>query len=48
MKLARWIYLVAGIYGVLILVPGFFLERQADPSGNLLAHPEFYLSLIHI
>lgn len=42
MKLARWIYLVAGIYGVLILVPGFFLERQADPSGNLLAHPEFY------
>jgi hypothetical protein len=41
MKLARWIFLVAGIYGVVVLTPGFFLERVAMAPAAL-AHPEFY------
>lgn len=43
MGLARWIYLVAGVYGVLILAPGFFTERafgaMNPPPPN---HPELY------
>ena len=40
MRFARWVYAIAGIYGILILVPGFFLISQvAPPSIN---HPEFY------
>lgn len=42
MKLARWIYLAAALYGLAVLVPGLFLEAQVDPTGALLAHPEFY------
>jgi hypothetical protein len=43
MKLARWIFLVAGIYGILILTPGFFLEAQANASDPPpITHPEFY------
>lgn len=43
MILARWIYGAAGVYGVLVLLPGFFLEHafgvSAPPAPN---HPEFY------
>ena len=42
MRLARWIYLVAAIYGLLILAAGLFAERALDASGAPLAHPEFY------
>lgn len=38
MKLARWIYLIAGTYGVLVLVPGFFVEMWSPPVPS----PEFY------
>ncbi|HVY89313.1 MAG TPA: hypothetical protein VG942_10625 [Hyphomonadaceae bacterium] len=43
MKRARWIFLVAGIYGILILAPGFFLEQVANASDPPpITHPEFY------
>jgi hypothetical protein len=42
MRFARWTFLIAATYGVLILVPGFFLE---DTLGKValppLKHPEF-------
>lgn len=38
MRLARWIFLIAGIYGVLALLPGFFVEAMGRPQ----AQPEFY------
>ena len=40
MKVARWIYLIAAIYGIVVLVPGFFLEKLVDAPA--LTHPEFY------
>lgn len=40
MKIARWIYLIAGVYGILILIPGFFLESMVAPPP--ITHPEFY------
>lgn len=43
MQFARWVFLIAGIYGVLILVPGFFLEHQASAmTPPTITHPEFY------
>lgn len=43
MKFARWVFLVAGIYGVLVLAPGFFLEKLAnDTDPPAITHPEFY------
>ena len=40
MRFARWTYLIAGAYGVLLLVPGYFLESKIDAPP--LNHPEFY------
>ena len=40
MRLARWIYGVAGAYGLLILVPGLFVIR--DIGAPPLNHLEFY------
>ena len=43
MKFARTTYLLAAIYGVIVLVPGFFLEAQFDQAPPpTLTHPEFY------
>jgi len=40
---ASRVFLVAGIYGVLVLVPGFFLEAQVGiVSPPPITHPEFY------
>ena len=40
MKLARWIFVIAGLYGVLALTPAFF---TATPAG---AAPEFYYGFL--
>lgn len=39
MRFARWVFLIAGIYGILVLVPGLFMEPSAMPA---VTHPEFY------
>ena len=43
MNLARWVFRIAGVYGIAVLIPGLFLEqasgRAAPPPIN---HPEWY------
>ncbi|HLN30014.1 MAG TPA: hypothetical protein VK395_19890 [Gemmataceae bacterium] len=47
MRFARWLYLVAGVYGVLIVLPDYFLEeklgRDYPPPIN---HPEFFYGFV--
>lgn len=47
MKFARVVFLVAGIYGLLVLVPQFFLEgmigREAPPP---ITHAEFFYGFL--
>ncbi len=49
MKFAKWTYLIAGIYGLLILIPQYFLEVQNGidypPPIN---HPEYYYGFIGV
>lgn len=48
MRTARWIYAIAGIYGIIALVPQFFMEgaaAAASPFG-VVSHPEFYYGFI--
>ena len=43
MKFARWVYAIAGIYGIIVLVPGFFLlERVGRDMPPPVTHPEYY------
>ncbi|QPF89921.1 hypothetical protein [Bradyrhizobium commune] len=42
-RYARWIFLAAGTYGLLVLVPGFFFENElAVRAPPAITHPEFY------
>lgn len=43
MKFARWVFLLAGIYGVLVVVPQFFLERRVGIDyPPPITHPEYF------
>ena len=43
MAFAKWVFRIAGIYGVLVIAPLFFLEAQSGegPMGPI-SRPEFY------
>jgi hypothetical protein len=49
MKFAAWVYRIAGIYGLLALLPQYFLEEKNGldypPPIN---HPEFYYGFIGV
>jgi hypothetical protein len=43
MKFARWIFLLAGIYGVAVVLPQFFLENQVGRDfPPPITHPEYF------
>jgi len=42
-RFSRIVFLVAGIYGLIVLVPGFFGEKMlAEKMPPPITHPEFY------
>ena len=47
MRFARIVFLIAGIYGLIVLVPQFFLERKiGDDMPPPITHPEFFYGFI--
>jgi hypothetical protein len=43
MKFARWVFLLAGVYGVLVVLPQFFLERRVgEDYPPAITHPEYF------
>jgi hypothetical protein len=43
MKFAQWVFLLAGIYGVVVVTPQFFLEQQVNRDyPPAITHPEYY------
>ncbi len=43
MKFAKWVFLIAGIYGVLAVVPMYFSENQiARDYPPAITHPEYF------
>jgi hypothetical protein len=43
LKFAKWVYRIAGIYGLLVLAPLLFLERVvSQTSPPAITHPEYY------
>ena len=49
MKFARIVFLIAGIYGILVLTPLYFLEqtigRETPPP---ITHPEFFYGFLGV
>ncbi|MFN6964612.1 MAG: hypothetical protein ACK4S4_12715 [Pyrinomonadaceae bacterium] len=49
MKFAKYTFAVAGIYGILVLVPQYFLiDRVAEDFPPAVTHPEFYYGFIGV
>lgn len=43
MKFARWIFIIAGVYGIIIITPMFFSEYQIGIDfPPAITHPEYY------
>ena len=45
MRLARWVFRVAGLYGIVVVAPMFFLERQMAPGAT---HPVFFYAWVSV
>jgi len=49
MKFAKLIYLVSGLYGLLVLIPQYFLEsRNGISFPPAINHPEYYYGFIGV
>src|SRR5215203_6084086 len=49
MKFAKIVFLIAGIYGLIVLLPMYFLEQRTGvDSPPPVTHPEFYYGFISV
>jgi hypothetical protein len=49
MKFATWVYRIAGIYGLIILLPQYLLETQNGTDfPPPINHPEYYYGFIGV
>ncbi len=49
MKFAKYVFLIAGIYGLLITFPLYFMEaRMSTDYPPAMNHPEYYYSFIGV
>ena len=46
LKLARWLFAAAGVYGVAVLLPLYFLEANIAVGTGVLAHPEYFYGFV--
>jgi hypothetical protein len=43
MRFAKWVFLLAGVAGILLVVPPYFLEPQTgEDYPPAITHPEYY------
>jgi hypothetical protein len=49
MSFCRWVFSIAGIYGLIVLAPHYFLESHLEAeSRQALTHPEFYYGFVGV
>jgi len=49
MLFARWVFRIAGILGILILLPEYFLEQQIGrDQPPAITHPEFFYGFVGV
>ena len=45
MRFARWVFLIAGLYGIVVVAPMLFLERQIAPG---ITYPVFFYAWVSV
>jgi len=49
MKFSKFVFLIAGIYGIIVLVPQYFLEgKTGHDYPPVITHPEFYYGFVGV
>jgi hypothetical protein len=49
MRLARWVFLLAGLYGLAVMVPQFFMEAQVGRDNPPeITHPEYFYGFVGV
>jgi hypothetical protein len=49
MRIARWIFAVAGIYGLLVLLPLFFMESRINrDQPPPITHPDHFYGFVSV
>jgi hypothetical protein len=49
MRFARWVFLVAGVCGIVIMAPMYFLEERLDQDyPPAITHPEIYYGFVGV
>ena len=49
MKFARIVFLIAGIYGIVVIAPQYFLEQAiAQQSQHQIYHPEYFYGFLGV
>ena len=48
-RFARWVFLAAGIYGLIVMLPNYFLEdRMGQEYPPAITHPEYFYGFVGI
>ena len=48
MTFAKWVFRLAGIYGIIVMAPMLFLEPAMSAAGQPLTHPENYYGFVGV
>ena len=49
MRFAKWVFDVAGVWGILVLTPMYFMfEKIGNDSPPPITHPEFYFGFLGV
>ena len=48
MTFAKWVFRLAGIYGLIVMAPMLFLEPAMTAAGQPLTHPESYYGFVGV
>ncbi|RAK61502.1 hypothetical protein DJ021_17680 [Phenylobacterium hankyongense] len=46
MTFAKWVFTLAGIYGLIVLTPFLFLEKAIGQASAPITHPEYFYGFL--
>jgi len=48
MRFARWVFLIAGIYGLVVVTPQYFMEGMIARTTGPITHPEYFYGFVGV
>jgi len=48
MRFARWVFLIAGIYGLIVVTPQYFMEGMIARMTGPITHPEYFYGFVGV